>query len=87
MIDISLNPGDGRVVAKALRRRYGTAVLFVTALAHEARGLSSSGAVAYLSKPCEAEDVPKALQAVERIRRWIAPGQLPDHMVALPAEG
>ena len=50
MIDISLNPGDGRVVAKALRRRYGTAVLFVTALAHEARGLSSSGALAYLSQ-------------------------------------
>jgi len=85
IVDISLSPGDGRVVAKELRRRYATAVLFATGQCNEVEGMADSGAVACLPKPYSADEVPAALRAVVRLARGDHPKHLPDHMFALAA--
>ena len=85
VVDVSLGPGDGRVVARELFARHSTQVLFATGQCDEIRGLARSGAVACLPKPYRADDVPRALQAVSRIRRGHPPGRLPNAMFALDA--
>ena len=50
VVDISLSPGDGRVVAKALAETYATQVLFATGQCDEVQGLTATGAIACPSK-------------------------------------
>ena len=85
IVDINLNPGDGRVVATELRRRYATDVLFATSECSEIERLVRTGAVACLPKPYCADEVPAALSAVARLARGEHPRRLPDHMFALAA--
>src|SRR5579872_849864 len=82
VVDIALDPGDGRVVAREMARR-GTAVLFVTGQCEEVASLSGAGALGCLPKPYDPDDVPAALAAVEKLHRGLAPGALPDHMLLL----
>ena len=83
VVDISLGPGDGRVVAKTLCGAYATKVLFATGQCDEVDGLEGTGAVACLPKPYQADIVPPALVAVERLAAGNASVALPDHMIAL----
>ena len=85
IVDIHLSPGDGRVVAKELRRRYATSVLFATGECAEVEGMTGTGAVACLPKPYTADEVPAAQTAVARLARVEHPKHLPDHMFALEA--
>lgn len=85
VVDISLSPGDGRVVARELWRRHRTNVLFASGQCEEVRGLEHSGAIACLPKPYQAEIVPKALRAVAEIRAGHPPQRLPDNMFPLRA--
>ena len=85
IVDINLNPGDGRVVARLLRRRHGTAVLFATGQYDDIRRLDNSGAIACLPKPYRAEMVPRALRIIDQISHGDPPGILPDHMFTLGA--
>lgn len=85
VVDISLSPGDGRVVAKQLWLRHHTAVLFATGQCDEVRCLDNSGAVACLPKPYNAEVVPNALHVIDEINHGHPPARLPDHMFALKA--
>jgi DNA-binding response OmpR family regulator len=64
VVDITLNPGDGRVVAAALRRRYATLILFATSQKVDALELQEPGAVGCLPKPYAADAVPQALEAM-----------------------
>ena len=83
VVDISLGPGDGRVVAKRLCGAYATKVLFATGQCDEVEGLKGTGAIACLPKPYQADLVPPALVAVERLAAGNASVTLPDHMIAL----
>ncbi len=85
VVDISLAPGDGRIVARELFARHGTDVLFASGQCDEVKGLAHSGAVACLPKPYAANDVPRALTVVSRLRRGYAPGPMPNRMFALDA--
>ena len=85
VVDISLGPGDGRVVAKTLCGTYATKVLFATGQCDEVDGLKGTGAVACLPKPYQAHLVPPALVAVERLAAGDASEPLPDHMISLTA--
>src|ERR1700691_737223 len=68
VVDVHLSPGDGRVVARELFRRYNTAVLMATAHSQKSDDLAATGAVACLSKPYPTEDVPAALRAMLELR-------------------
>ncbi len=83
VVDITLSPGDGRVVARELFKRHHTEVLFATGQCKDLEHLAGSGALACLPKPYDATEVPEALQAIANMRRGRPTGQLPDHMVAL----
>jgi DNA-binding response OmpR family regulator len=85
IVDINLSPGDGRVVARELRRRYATNVLFATGECNEIKGMAGTGAVACLPKPYAADEVPAALRAVTCLAKGDRPDHLPDHMFALAA--
>ena len=85
IVDINLSPGDGRVVAKELRRRYATTVMFATGECQEVEGMAGTGAVACLPKPYAADEVPAALSAVARLAKGEHLRRLPDHMFALAA--
>jgi DNA-binding response OmpR family regulator len=85
IVDISLSPGDGRVVAKALCSTYATAVLFATGQCEEVAAMRGTGAMACLPKPYDANLVPEALRAVARMAEGHRTGRLPDHMFALAA--
>ena len=85
IVDISLGPGDGRIVARELFAKHGTDVLFATGQCNEVRGLAHTGAVACLPKPYAADDVPRALQAVAKISSGIPTGPLPGQMFPLKA--
>jgi DNA-binding response OmpR family regulator len=82
IVDVSLSPGDGRAVARALSERR-TAVLFATGQCEDVRRLAGSGAVACLPKPYDAADVPRALRVVANLREGRPPGPKPDSMFAL----
>lgn len=85
VVDISLSPGDGRVVAKTLCGAYATKVLFATGQCDEVAGLQGTGAVACLPKPYDAGILPSALQAINRLAAGQTEEALPDHMFALAA--
>ena len=85
IVDISLSPGDGRVVAKALCTTYDTAVLFATGQCDEVAGMRGTGAMACLPKPYSSHLVPAALDAVRRMASGEQVDRLPDHMFALKA--
>jgi DNA-binding response OmpR family regulator len=85
IVDITLSPGDGREVAKALRANYATAVLFATGQCHEVANLRGTGAMACMPKPYDANLVPEALRAVGRMAEGDLTERLPDHMFALAA--
>ncbi len=85
VVDISLSPGDGRVVARELWRRHHTAVLFATGQFDEIRGLDNSGAIACLPKPYQAENVPRALHAIDDINHGHPPARLPNQMFTMRA--
>ena len=83
VVDVRLAPGDGRIVAHELYRRYGTAVLLATAHCRDTTDLSRTGAVACLPKPYAADEVPRALTAVEQLRDGKQLKQLPAHLLPL----
>jgi DNA-binding response OmpR family regulator len=83
VVDISLSPGDGRIVAKELRRTYDTAVLFATGQCEEVGDLTGTGAIACLPKPYSADDIPEALRVMSNIIHGLPPGRLPNHLFAL----
>ena len=85
VVDISLAPGDGRVVAKTLCGAYATKVLFASGQCDEVADLRGTGAVACLPKPYLADLVPPALAAVARLAAGDTSHPLPDHMFALAA--
>jgi DNA-binding response OmpR family regulator len=85
IIDITLSPGDGRVVAKALCGAYATVVLFATGQCDEVASMRGTGAMACLPKPYDANLVPEALRAVARMAEGHRSARLPDHMFALAA--
>jgi DNA-binding response OmpR family regulator len=84
VIDVSLGPGDGRAVARALAAE-GIAVLFATGQCADVKGLSGTGALGCLPKPYRADDVPAALDAICRRRRGEPRVRLPDNMFFLDA--
>jgi DNA-binding response OmpR family regulator len=83
VVDVGLAPGDGRVVAEELVRRYGTAVLMATGRAQEFESLAATGALACLPKPFAAERVPAALHALYDLKEGRIVRQLPPHMFRL----
>jgi DNA-binding response OmpR family regulator len=83
VVDVLLWPGDGRVVARQLVERYGTAVLFATSLCGDISDLAQTGAVACLPKPYAPRDIPAALEAISQIRAGLRPEFIPDHMKVL----
>ena len=83
IVDVGLSPGDGRVVARELRRRWRTGVLFATAWCNEIPELSGAGGVGCMPKPFNSQDLPRALQAVAAIMEGRRPDTLPDQMVTL----
>jgi DNA-binding response OmpR family regulator len=85
VVDISLGPGDGRVVAKTLCGAYAAKVLFATGQCDKVNGLKGTGAIACLPKTYQAHLVPPALVAVERLAAGDASEPLPDHMISLAA--
>ena len=85
VVDISLSPGDGRVVARELTRMH-TAVLFATGQCDEVKTMTGTGAVACLPKPYDANDVPQALRVVSNIVHGDPPGPAPGHMFRLVAQ-
>ena len=85
VVDVSLSPGDGRIVARELCRDSRIGVLFATALCHEISDLTQTGAIGCLPKPFDPRDVPRALRAVSAIMDGHQPGKLPDHMISLRA--
>ena len=85
IVDIDLNPGDARVIARLLRRRHGAAVLFATGQCDDIRRLDNSAAIACLPKPYRAEMAPRALCVIDRISHGDGPERLPDHMFSLGA--
>jgi len=85
VVDIGLDPGDGRIVAKRLHDELGAAVLFATGQCSEIERLHGTGAMGCLPKPYSAALVPAALRAVCRMADGDTPAELPDSMVALAA--
>jgi response regulator NasT len=81
VVDVSLSPGDGRAVARALSDEH-TAVLFATGQCDDVRRLKGAGAVACLPKPYNAADVPRALRVVANLVEGRPPGPAPDDMFA-----
>ncbi len=85
IVDISLGPGDGRVVARMLSSAYATAVLFATGQSDDIAGMLRAGALACLPKPYVADIVPAALAAVGRMSMGDRAAELPHPMFALKA--
>jgi len=82
VVDVSLRPGDGRIVARAFAQQ-GIAVLFATGQCQDVKELADTGALGCLPKPYSADDVPAALQAICERRLGHKPGRLPDSMFLL----
>ena len=83
VVDVQLSPGDGRVVARELFRRYNTAVLMATAHCQESENLAATGAVACLPKPYPIEDVHAALRAMLDLKEGRTVSRLPHRMFVL----
>jgi CheY-like chemotaxis protein len=76
VIDVRLGEGDGRRVARELRRKYNTAVVFCTAYNHQVYNDKSLPPAVCLAKPYDPEHLVPALKAA----RQIADGELPTHL-------
>lgn len=77
LVDIRLAPGDGRVVARELRDRYGTAIVFATAYREQAcRAIDLPNALC-LGKPYEMEAMILALHAARRLADGTTVDDLP----------
>jgi DNA-binding response OmpR family regulator len=75
LVDIRLSPGDGRRVARELRRRYGTIVLFASAHCDDLREeLALEAPTVCLEKPYDFDLLPQALD----LARSIALGERPE---------
>lgn len=75
LVDIRLSPGDGRRVARELRRRYGTIVLFASAHCDDLRDeLALDAPAVCLEKPYDFDLLPQALDLAQSL----AAGERPD---------
>jgi CheY-like chemotaxis protein len=83
VVDVRLSPGDGRVAASELFRRYGTAVLMATAHSRELDNLAATGALACLPKPYAADGLAAALQAICDLREGRRVANLPKRLLPL----
>lgn len=83
VVDVQLAPGDGRVVARTLFERYGTAVLLATAHCGDLADLARTGAAGCLPKPYWPQDVLPALSAARDMLDGRRPSTFPNHMLAL----
>jgi len=83
VVDLRLSPGDGRVVARELYQRYGTAILLATAHVNDLEDLAATGALGCLPKPYVPEDVPFALRDIYDLREGRPGPRLLDHLIAL----
>ena len=83
VVDISLSPGDGRIVARKLTRQFAIDVLFASGQCDDVKDLEGSGALACLPKPYDPTDVPLALKAISDLSCGRPTGPLPDHMITL----
>ena len=83
IVDIQLSRGDGRVVAKELNARFGTAVLFATTRNCNPTDLINWGGIGYLPKPYLPHELLAALIAVRDMVSGIHPSSLPPGMIAL----
>ncbi len=83
VVDVRLRPGDGKAVARALSSRHDTGVLMASA--EDAANLNHIGAVAALTKPYSAAEVPAALTLVEAIKKGEEPVDFPEHLTRLRA--
>lgn len=81
VVDVKLDPGDGREVARKLAERYHTTILMATA--EDPATLDGIGASALLPKPYNADLVAPALEVAEAMAAGRNPGVLPDHVRAL----
>jgi DNA-binding response OmpR family regulator len=85
LVDLKLAPGDGRVVARELRRRFNTAVVYATAwMSLVVRDPDVVPGVA-LSKPYDPAIVPTALEAAREIADGRLPAKLPPGAVLVGA--
>ena len=82
VVDVRLSPGDGRVVARELFRRYGTAVLMATAHSGDIDDLAATGALACLPTPYQADDIPAALRAISELREGRPVAKFPKSLIA-----
>ncbi len=82
VVDVTLAPGDGRLVAKEIVGDGGV-VLFATAQCEDVTSMSDTGASGCLPKPYEADDVPAALTAIYERRRGNVRAPVPDDMILL----
>jgi len=81
VLDVQLDPGDGKTVARALATNYGTTILMASA--EPPSTLDGIGAVGVVPKPYDANIIPAALEAADAIAEGDDPGPLPDHMQRL----
>ena len=83
VVDVELAPGDGRIVAKELADRYGTAVLFATGHSADLEALARCGARGCLPKPYHSDEVMPALLAMRDIRAGRASDASSGRMIVL----
>ncbi len=83
VVDLRLSPGDGRVVARELHQRYGTAVLLATAHVGDLEDLAATGALGCLPKPYMPEDVAFALRDLYDLQNGNPGPRLLDSMIEL----
>ena len=81
VVDVRLDPGSGRNVARELADRFNTIVLMATA--EGASSLQEIGAQGVIPKPYSPSLIPSALEAAQQLSEGNDPGRLPDHMVRL----
>ena len=81
VVDVRLDPGSGRIVARELAERFETTVLMATA--ELPTSLQEIGAQGVIPKPYDPSLIPPALEAAQRLSEGDDPGQLPDHMTRL----
>lgn len=81
IVDVGLESGNGRNVARALAEQGGTAILMVTS--EPANTLHGIGAHAYLGKPYQSSALAGALAAARALARGMTPDRMPSGVVAL----
>jgi two-component system, response regulator PdtaR len=81
IVDVGLESGSGRNVARALAEQGGTAILMVTS--EPAHTLHGIGAHAYLGKPYQCSALAAALAAARTLACGMIPDRMPSGVVAL----